>query len=133
MIKYFTGVAIIFALSSCYVQNRRTPFNIKGAYYQSWMESTRNKGTRVTLILTEVNSAVKFDSIIFRGSKVPVSFTNRNDSISLTAIIPEEGTISPIVPTYTCDPNQLIYQYKGIRCSLLLKNVKRADMDYMIK
>lgn len=131
MKKYFAGILLLFTLiSSCYVQSKYAPFYLREARYQSWMESARNKGTRITIILADVDKTVTFDSVIFRGARVPVSSLIENDSVAITGIIPAEGSVSPVIPHYTTAPNQLIYHYKGSRCSLLLKNVKRDNMEY---
>lgn len=127
-------VLLLIALASC--QNKLTksaPFVMEEASYQTWMETSGNKGTDVVITLTQVNSGVIFDSLVFRGAKVPVSYSFGNDTTMIKANIPAKGSNSPVLPQYINEPNQLIYRLEDSRYAVFLKNIKRRNMNYLIK
>lgn len=134
IIKLKIIVLFLFVLVSC--QNKfttRVPFIMEDATYQSWMESSRNKGTDIVITLTRVNGGVIFDSLVFRNAKVPVSYTQKTDTVLIKATIPAKGSISPVLPQYINIPDQLIYRLEDSRYTFYLKNIKRRDMDYLRK
>lgn len=132
---YVCSILLISFVISCknYQPVLKLPFVIQDATYQSWIETSRNKGTEVIITLTRVNSGVIFDSLVFRSAKVPVWYTQKADTVLIKATIPAKGSISPVLPQYTDVPNQLIYRLKGSRYTFYLRNIKRRNMNYLRK
>lgn len=127
-------VLLLIALASCQNKFVKTaPFVMDKAYYQTWMETSRNKGTDIVITLTRVNSGVVFDSLVFRGAKVPVSSTQKADTVIVKATIPAKSSNSPFLPQYTSAPDQLIYRLEDSRYAFYLKNIKRRNMNYLRK
>jgi hypothetical protein len=132
---YAISFILILVLISCksYQSVQTTPFTFNNAYYQSWMENQSNKGTNVTILLTNVDSGVSFDSLVFRGLKVPVTSFNGIDTTIIRGTVPAQGSITPVKPQYSAGPNQLIFRTNGLRRTFILKNVDRKDMNYFKK
>ena len=127
----------IFLISS-FVYSNCTPmkssgenlFQVKDAYYQSWVAKTNEQGTNVFIELTKVKEGVSFDSIVFRGLKLPVFVEAKDGTLYLKGIIITD--ISKIRLDYkvTNEPDKLIYIYQGKKHNLALKKIRREKMKY---
>ncbi len=132
---YISSILLISFAISCknYQPVLNLPFVIEDTSYQTWMESSRNKGTDIVITLTRVNGGVIFDSLVFRSTKVPVSCTQKADTTIIKATIPAKGSISPVLPQYLNEPDQLIYRMEDSRYVFYLKNINRRNMNYLRK
>ena len=107
-----------------------TLFNIKDAYYQSWMINENEKGTNIILNLINVQKGVTFDSLIFRGLKLPVFIDTKDTVVILKSILTVGMSKIRIEKEVVDKPNQLLYTFQGIKHSYFLKNIRRLQTKY---
>jgi hypothetical protein len=132
MVKVKVFLVQLIIISSCSpLKNMGEKFfTIKDSYYQSWMVNENDKGTNLIIELTGVKTGVIFDSVVFRGVKLPVYPEEKDDIVKLKsilytdiALISTEGEISNL-------PDQLIFHYKNSKYSVPLNNIRRINMNY---
>jgi len=129
------GISFIFSLLGIRCNMMKCTgerlFEIKNAYYQSWVAKTNENGTNIFIDLVKTKEGVTFDSIIFRGLKLPVFIEDKEGTLHLKSII--NSFISKIKPDFKVAdaPDQLIYTFKGKKHSYLLKNIRRENMKYL--
>jgi hypothetical protein len=105
-------------------------FTLKNAYYQSWMINNNDKGTNIYIELTDVKPGVEFDSVVFRGIKIPV-FIDEKDSITkLKSILYRDLDIFFKNQKVSNLPDQLIYHYHNSKYSFKLDTIRRINMRY---
>jgi hypothetical protein len=105
-------------------------FEIKDAYYQSWVSRENEKGTNIFIEIKNIKEGTVFDSIIFRGLSLPVFSEEKNGIIYLKSIINVGISKIQIESKVTNLPDQLIYTYQGIKHNFKLKNIRREKMKY---
>jgi hypothetical protein len=126
---FFIGSALCSSCSMTKSSGEKL-FEVKDAYYQSWVTKDNERGTDIFLELQKVKEGVICDSIIFRGMELPLFIENKEGILHLKSILNTD--ISKIKLDFKVNhaPDQLIYRYNGIRHSLLLKNIRRENMKY---
>jgi hypothetical protein len=105
-------------------------FEIKDAYYQSWVLNENEKGTDVFIEAIHVKEGIVFDSIIFRGQSLPVFSEEKNGIVYLKSIINVGISKIQSESKATNLPDQLIYSYQGTKHNWILKNIRRGKMKY---
>jgi len=110
------------------------PFNIKEAYYQSWVVSDDEKGTDIVLAMNNVKQGVEFDSIVFRGVRMRAFVTKNNKDVNIKSILPSGSSRIKLDIKVVNLPDQLIYHYRGERKSYSLKEINgKMTKMYKIK
>jgi hypothetical protein len=133
--KYILASAImirIFYISGCSSSKNTGEkyFTVKDMYYQSWMINNNEKGTDIIVELTGIKSGVGFDSIIFRGIKLPVFSEEKGDNTVLKSILYNELDISLMKQEISELPDQLIYHYHKSKYYLKLDSIRRLNIRY---
>ncbi len=116
--------AILLSLETCHsVKNlNQHGFEIRQAYYQSWVVSENEKGTNVMLELTKADEGIVFDSIVFRGVRLKAFTTRKGDNVEIKSILPVgKSRIIGLENKVVNLPDQLIYHYHEKRMSCPLK------------
>jgi hypothetical protein len=133
--KYcFTGFSLIsfvffYACSSIKSLDNKQ-FTLKDAYYQSWIVNENEKGTNIYIDLSDVAKEVEIDSIIFRGFKLPALREDKDGLVHLKSTLNIGMSKIQTENVVIKDPDQLIYRYRGIKHSYILKNIRRKNMKY---
>jgi hypothetical protein len=127
LIMIFCGL-----LNNCKtIKNKsETLFNVKDAYYQSWVARKQENGTDIMIILVNVQKEIKFDSIIFRGIQLPVWTSENNGVITLKSMLTSGLEKIPTKKKLVHKPDQLLYYHQGARQIFLLNNIRRLDTVY---
>lgn len=126
-------IVLLFFVIGCSVLNNKQNklFTIKDAYYQSWMVSEQEKGTTLTIVLTNIEKDISFDSIIFRGIQMPVNMEVKESTTILRSTISQnQARFIENTNTAANKPDQLIYTYKNERKSFKLESIRREEMKY---
>jgi len=126
---FFLVVGCLLQTSCGILRPHQALFQIKEAYYQSWFKNDNEKGTNVFLELTDVQQGVTFDSIVFRGSMLPLGQSQEDNITKLSAAL-----ISGVPRMLTNNdpdtgPDRLLYRYAGKRYSYPL-TLQRKDTKY---
>lgn len=118
--------SLCFFLMDCSSMRNHNPepFNVKEAYYQSWVVSDDEKGTDIVLTMNDVKQGVEFDSIVFRGVRMRAFVTQNNYKVSIKSILPSGKSRIKMDITVVNLPDQLIYHYHGVRISYPFKTIK---------
>jgi hypothetical protein len=126
-------MTLFFAFSCSILNNpQKKLFTVKDAYYQSWMISGQEKGTTVTIIVTEIDKDVNFDSIVFRGVQMPVNTEVKESTTVLKSILNrDQSRLLEDKNTTTNKPDQLLYRYKEEKKSYILDSIRRENMKYV--
>lgn len=129
---YILFISLLLFQSSCrtIAPNKMSYFKLKNTSYQSWYISAENKGTDVTIIVSNVKVGVRFKSIVFRGIEVPVSEQISGNKIVLKASF--NPGIATLHSNYQINrnANQLKYQIGSQHKSMLLNNIKRKKNKF---
>lgn len=96
----------------------------------SWMAGSKEKGTQVTIVLKDIASHVKFDSIIFKGIKLSVRDSISEHTTILRATYIASSTVLKQPYEVAQGPDRLLYQYQGKKASCEIKNIRREKMRY---
>lgn len=125
-------VIYIFFVSCCNLMKCSDGklFNIKDAYYQSWVASEKEKGTNIFIKVANVKDGVVFDSLIFRGIKLPVFTEVQNEIMTLKAIVNIEISRISLESVVVNKPDQLLYRFQEAKHSYILKKIRREKMRY---
>lgn len=110
--------------------NKIAYFQVKDAYYQSWVLSENEKGTNIILKLENVAKNLVFDSLIFRGVMLSVSISLENDQVILKSVLPVGISRIETKNKLVQKPDQLLYKYYGTRGFYLLKDIRREKGKY---
>lgn len=105
-------------------------FTFEKAFYQSWVTKTNEKGTDIVIELSNINKNVVFQSIAFRGFKIPVIQETNSDKTILKGVIITGESKLDLEHEITDEPDQLIYQYQNTTFVLPLESIERKDMIY---
>ena len=130
--KIFFIIVPLFYVSCCALKDsNKSAFVLKEATYQSWFVNDNEKGTDIVLKLEQVLTDISFDSLVFKGVKVPVTVEkNGNRIYIIKGTIRSDLSILKSESNTVNEPNQLIYILKNKRYCYLLKNINRKDMKY---
>lgn len=130
--KSILFVLFLFAIQCCVPDKAVTQNHLRvtNAWYQTWVANENEKGTKIFIDVHSVDPSVVFDSIIFRGQRLPANVTVSNNQVRVLGIITHSktGIKSEAVPVN--QPDQLLYTYQGKRFSYPLKGIKRDKMKY---
>lgn len=123
---------LLFIVFGCSIlkNHKKKLFNVKDAYYQSWMVSEQEKGTNIYILITDIENEIVFDSIIFRGVQMPVRIETKEGTTILKSTLHAETTRIENNNTPTSKPNQIIYRHKEVKHSYMLETIRREDMKY---
>lgn len=121
---------IFFSMCTLRKSSAGNLFDIKDAFYQSWVISEKEKGTNINLEIINVKKGVVFDSIIFRGLRLPVFVEEKEGIVHLKSIINIEMSRIKLESKVTGKPDQLIYHYQDTQHSYILKKIRREKMKY---
>jgi hypothetical protein len=105
-------------------------FEIKDAFYQSWVISESEKGTSIVIEITNIKEGVVFDSIIFRGLKLPVFIEEKDGITYLKSLLNIELSKISLESKVTDEPDKIIYHYQTSKRLYDLKNIRRLKMKY---
>jgi hypothetical protein len=124
---------ILFFVFSCNILNNQQKklFTVKDAYYQSWIVDEQNKGTTITIVLSEIDNSVNFDSLVFRGIQMPVDVESKDGTSIIKSTYSQHQNLfieKSNNPTFGNDA--LIYTYKGEKKYYKLESIRREDMKY---
>ncbi len=121
----------LFLVTNCGItKNDRAPFDVKEVYYQSRINNKEEISTDIMIHLNKVRQGVQFDSLIFRGIRLPVFAIEENSVVVLKGLLSTGIAKLPVETEYVGKPDQLIYTFKGSKRSVLLKNIQRREMKY---
>jgi hypothetical protein len=126
---------IIFGLAiySCCVvaKKEKTLFEVDDAYYQSWMVNENEKGTDISIVLSNVQPGVMFDSIVFRNNRLPVISSANGKTMVLTSILNIGIERISMEKISVNQPDQLMYRNNGKKYSFEIKSFKRKETKYL--
>jgi hypothetical protein len=105
-------------------------FTLQDAYYQSWVINENEKGTNITVEVTHVKDGVVFDSIIFRGLKLPVFIEEKDGITYLKSILNVEQSKISLKSEVTDEPDKILYHYQTTKRSYDLRDFRRLKMKY---
>lgn len=105
-------------------------FKLEQAYYQSWLTKDNERGTDVVIELSNIKPEITFQSINFRGFKVPVFIEVQDNVTILKGVLITGESRLDLEHINTNDPDHLTYQYQNKTFKLPLENIKRMDMLY---
>ena len=130
-IKY-TLLFLSFAYVGCVTTQRfeKNFFKVKTASYQSYMKNENEKGTNVSIEISELKDGVEFDSIVFRELRNTIAAEKKGSSIILKSFY--EYGIQKLEKKYTVDnrPDMLIFRANNIKYCVPIKNWKRKRLKY---
>ena len=128
--KYKIIFFIIILISGCKSMSKSAlqDFNIKDAYYQSWV--INEKGIDIVIELKNVIPGLEFQSIIFRGLELPISIKKENNTTYLKAAYTIGLSKLDYKKTPSSKENQLIYQIDKIKKTVLLKEIRRKKTKF---
>ncbi|MCA1755921.1 MAG: hypothetical protein LC649_00460 [Bacteroidales bacterium] len=106
-------------------------FTVKDISYQSWTRSNGERGTDLTVVVTDADSLVLFQSITFRGLTVPVTTVTNDGTVTLKATL---ATDFSMVENYdyesTGGPDRLTFTYREEEYNWPVKNIKRLQSKF---
>jgi hypothetical protein len=120
----------LFASCKCFQNSDSKLFAIKEAYYQSWVIDENEKGTNIFIEIKDVANGVVFDSIVFRGLRLPVTSEIKDSLVVLKSAITSPLSKIFIKNEYVDQPNQLIYRYNGVKHHMVIKELNRKSIKY---
>lgn len=119
-------------ICGCYVKNgvSNEYFRISDSFYQPWVLSEDEKGTSITVKIEKATNDILFDSLIFRGVKLPIVSSTETNLVVLKSTLPVGISRIETKREVVNKPDQLLYKYKGIRGYYLLKDIRREKGIY---
>ena len=126
-------LVLIFFLFGCSILHNQQNklFTLKDAWYQSWMISEQEKGTIVTILLSDVEKDIVFDSVVFRGVQMPLNSEIKDGNTILTCNLNrEQSRLMDDKETPVDKPNQIMYRYKGEKKTYIIESIRREEMKY---
>lgn len=127
-------ISTIIISSSCSIlkHSEHTVFDIKNAYYQSWMIKDQKKGTDVIIELINVDPEIEFLEIVFRGIKVNISkSTNANTTVIKGVINTGPSVIENYEYEVSGSHNSIKYKYKDEYFTIPVKNFQRLKTKFL--
>lgn len=106
-------------------------FQVKDAFYQSWLLNENEKGTNIILTLEKVDKNVVFDSLIFRGVRLAVAISFENNQVILKSALSVGISRFETNKKLVQKPDQLLYKYFGSRGYYPLKDIRREKGKYL--
>jgi hypothetical protein len=129
-ISFFLILAPILTNCSSMKYSGEKLFTLQDAYYQSWVINENEKGTNITVEVTHVKDGVVFDSIIFRGLKLPVFIEEKDGITYLKSILNVEQSKISLKSEVTDEPDKILYHYQTTKRSYDLRDFRRLKMKY---
>jgi hypothetical protein len=106
-------------------------FTVKDISYQSWTRQNGERGTDLTVIITDADSLVQFESLTFRGLTVPVTTASTDGTVTLKAILSTDfSMIENSDYVSSGGPDQLTFTYRGEEYNWPVKNIKRLESKF---
>ena len=122
----------LFIISCSSMRTRQSnPFTVTAASYSSWFVNETEKGTQVTINLSDVRDGVIFDSLVFRTMKIPVVTERSGDSTVVKAVLSGNESVLENRALLGNGLDRLIYTWKGERLSYEIKEYTREDSKYL--
>jgi hypothetical protein len=122
----------IFNANCCVLKSQRVSmFKLKDAFYQPYVYRNQTKGTDVIIQLVNVQKEITFDSVIFRGIRLPVFILDKDDMITIKSILSFDNAKIAIEKKVVHKPDQLLYHYKGVKHIFELKNIRALTTKYL--
>jgi hypothetical protein len=136
--KYLMPVIILLYLMitiNCTTvkNNSSTPFVLQDASYYSWVAGENEKGTDILAVVSKLDANVRFDSIIFRGTRTPVFVAVDEDVATIKGILPQGFSRVKIEAVPDSRPDQLIYYFNEQKHSFHLAKIRREKTKYFNK
>ena len=100
-------------------------FHVTDSFYQPWVLSEDEKGTTVTVKIEKSVNDILFDSLIFRGVKLPIVSSAENNQLILKSTLSVGISRVETKREVLQKPDQLMYRYKGCRGYYPLKDIRR--------
>ena len=133
--KPFMSLIFLFFLiiCGCFMKNgvSNEYFHVTDSFYQHWILSEDEKGIVIIVKTEKTANGIVFDSLIFRGVRLPIVSMAENNHLILT------GTLTVGISRFETNrqvvqkPDQLLYKYKGVRGYYQLKNIRREKDNYL--
>lgn len=112
-------------------ENNHDLFTVKDFSYQSWTRTNGERGTDLTVVVTDTDPLVLFQSITFRGLTVPVTTATNNGSATLRATLATDiSMVENNDYTSTGGPDRLTFTYRGEEFNWPVKNIKRLESKF---
>jgi hypothetical protein len=105
-------------------------FTFKESFYQSWLTNDNEKGTNIYVVVVDIKPGVVFDSMVFRGVKLPLSLEEKNGQTQLKSVLHKDMSVFQNEKEITGLPDQLIFHYNNMKNFFLLTDIRRVDMKY---
>ncbi len=130
--KSLFSLLLFLIIYGCNIRNGNNTsyFQVKDAFYQSWVLTENEKGTNIILKLENVDKNIVFDSLIFRGVMLSVSISFDNDNVILKSVLPVGISRIETKNKLVQQPDQLLYKYFGTRGFYPLKDIRREKSKY---
>jgi len=107
------------------------PFTVTEASYYSWFANATERGTQVTIILSDVRNGVIFDSLVFRALKIPVIPETNYGNVIVKAVFPGNESVLENKAVSDSALNRLIYTWKGERSFYDIGKLTRLESKYL--
>lgn len=105
-------------------------FTLSDITYRSWVRSDTGNGTDITLSMVNVDPAIEFISITFRGIKIPLVTEKKGREVILKGrLVTGDSMIDNESYTVTGEENNLTYLYNSIEYRYPLKNIRRLPSE----
>lgn len=133
MIFLISILVLINAGCSIYRGNKSDHFKIIDTSYYSWFVNENERGTDIIIWLKNVKEGIHFDSVVFRGRKIPVYSQIKRKTVELKAVLPTATSALPdqSEPYLEFKSNLLIYNYMGEKYLIELPTLRREEMKYI--
>jgi hypothetical protein len=106
-------------------------FTITDFNYQSWTSPNGERGTDITVIITDADPLVQFQSITFRGLTLPVTTISRDGSVTLKSTLSTDfSMIENNDYESTGGADRLTFTYLGEEYNWPVKNIKRLQSKF---
>ncbi|HCC71843.1 MAG TPA: hypothetical protein DEQ09_11940 [Bacteroidales bacterium] len=133
-IKIITVLIIFLSTAGCatFFNSEHELFQVHDIYYQSWVIKNLEKGTDVVIDFRNLDEAVEFTSLVFRGIEVDVSVQPAGKKTIVKGVI---NTGPSIIENYEYKvsgyEDMIKYRYLGKEFAYPLKNVKRESTRFI--
>jgi hypothetical protein len=105
-------------------------FIIKDAYYQSWIINENEKGTNIIIEITNMQPGIIFDSIVFRHTRLPASYQEKDGVIYLKSVLYIGLSQLTSKNVTVSSPDMILFRYNGTNQSYILKEIRRLKTKY---
>jgi hypothetical protein len=106
-------------------------FTVNDFTYQSWTRPNGERGTDITVFITDADSLVQFQSLTFRGLTLPVTSIRKGGSVTLKATLSTDfSMIENNEYESTGGADQLTFTYLDNEYNWPVKNIKRLQSKF---